>query len=356
MRPTRYSKRWGFPSGSMWTESFRPESLSDVIGQEHITDRLSYMVSQLHEKGDDGSVPHLMFAGRAGTGKTTTAIALMKDLFGTDWSSNFVELNASDERSINVIRTTVKDFSKRGVVGSYLVNGKEKPIPFNVVFLDECDNLTQDAQSALRRIMERYSKQTRFILSCNYPEKIIDPIRDRCAFSNTRFRPIDKKVVFGALKAIRGDQNLSITDKALKAISSSCDGSMRKALNILFTVTRTPDEATIEDVREVVSTISRSRIKEILGLAIQANGLDDSDPQFLKIHQHIDQQIETHASHGMSGVEILEAFFQLVDQDPNVPLKLRREIYRSIGEAMYQTAIAQDDLLVVRVFLRKVTV
>ena len=344
----------GISDKPMWIENHRPSSLSDVVGQDHIVQRLRYMVDQIHDHGNDGSFPHLMFAGRAGVGKTTTAVALMKDLFGEDWSSNFIELNASDERSINVIRTTVKDFAKRGVIGSYRKDDREIQIPFNVIFLDECDSLTQDAQSALRRIMERYSKQTRFILSCNYPHRIIDPIRDRCAFADARFRPIHKKAIFHALKRVVGTEDLSVETDALKEIAIVCDGSMRRALNTLFMITRSPDLATIEDVRDVVAIPSRSKVQDLLALAIDANRSDDQK-KFQKIHRQIDSVVERHAENGVSGIEILSLILDLVEQDPKVPNGLRRKIYGHMGEAIFQTSISQDEMLPIKVFLRQVT-
>tara|TARA_R110000824_G_scaffold288781_2_gene477224 strand:+ start:1044 stop:1937 length:894 start_codon:yes stop_codon:yes gene_type:complete len=296
-----------------------------------------------------------MFAGPPGVGKTSAAIALMKSMFADDWASNFIELNASDERSINVIRTTVKDFSRRGVIGTYLVDGKTQPIPFNVVFLDECDNLTPDAQSALRRIMERYSKQTRFILSCNYPHRVIDPIKDRCAFSDSRFQPIDKKVIYRSLKNVVQEKDLSITEPALKLVATHSKGSMRKALNLLFSVTRVPDEAEVDDVVEIVNELSPAKAREILGLALEANRLEPDDPKYLQIHRQLDKLIETMAERGISGVEILDLFYRTVTHDDQVPLKLQRVIFESIGEAIYWTSVSQDDMLSVKTFLRRVT-
>lgn len=339
----------------MWSESFRPNSLSDVVGQDHIIKRLEYMVSRLHTTGDGASFPHLLFAGPPGIGKTSAAVALMKSMFGEDWNSNFVELNASDERSINVIRTTVKDFSRRGVIGSYLVDGRTQPIPFNVVFLDECDNLTPDAQAALRRIMEKYSKQTRFILSCNYPHRVIDPLKDRCAFSDARFRPIDKKVIYRALKRIVEEKELNITEGALKSVSVHSQGSMRKALNLLFSVTRVPDQADEDDVSEIVNELSPTKMRELLGLALQANGKDATDPMYAKIHRQIDSLIERMGERGISGIEILDQFYQAVADDGDVPIALQRVIYESIGEAIYWTSVSQDDMLSVKTFLRRVT-
>ncbi|MFW6265549.1 MAG: AAA family ATPase, partial [Halanaeroarchaeum sp.] len=147
----------------IWVEKYRPERLADVVGHEDIIDRVESYVAR-----DD--LPHLLFSGPAGTGKTATASAIAKELYGDDWRENFLELNASDERGIDVVRDRIKNFA-RASFGGY---------NYRIIFLDEADALTSDAQSALRRTMEQFSNNTRFILSCNYSSKIIDPIQSRC--------------------------------------------------------------------------------------------------------------------------------------------------------------------------------
>ena len=339
----------------LWAESYRPQHLADVIGQEHITKRLDFMVAELHRLGNDGGFPHLMFAGPAGTGKTSLAMALLKTMFGDDWNANFVEMNASDERSISVIRTKVKEFARRGVIGTYLNHeGKAIPIPFNVVFLDECDNLTPDAQSALRRIMEQYSKTTRFILSCNYPHKIIDPIKDRCAFSDTRFRPIAQTSVKAALTNVCEREDLEITDDAVDRIATVCRGSMRKALNILFASTRVPTEATVEDVEDVVSEMTPKARTRLLQTAFEASKTKD-DEKYRNLTRRMDRQVETLAENGFSGTDILESVFRAVSEDKKMPVALQRTIFGSIGDALYHASIAQDDILVVKAWLRRLS-
>jgi len=344
----------GLAPQSMWTESHRPQHLDEVVGQDHITRRLRYIVDNVHSHGD-AAFPHLMFAGPPGTGKTSTAIALMKTMFGDSWESNFMELNASDERSISVIRTKVKEFSSRGVIGTYEIEGRKSQIPFNVVFLDEADHLTPDAQAALRRVMERYAKQTRFILSCNYPHRIIPAIRDRCAFSSTRFRPISKKAILTAIERVVASEGLTVGPEALEALASLSGGSMRSALNILYSASRIPGEVEVEDVREVAVEMSPEKVRQLLALAIEASSLDDENPKWLKIHRRLDSVIEKLGSRGMSGPEIMEAFHRTVSEDQNVPMNLRRAIYKHLGEATYWCAHSQDDLLPVKTFLRRVS-
>ena len=157
----------------IWIEKYRPSNLSEVVGQTTITTRLKNYVKER-------SMPHLLFAGPAGIGKTTSAIALSKELFGDLWKHNLHELNASDERGIDIVRGKIKEFARTAPLGE---DG------FKIIFLDEADALTSAAQAALRRTMEKYSRTCRFIMSCNFSSKIIDPIQSRCAVF--RFKPIN---------------------------------------------------------------------------------------------------------------------------------------------------------------------
>jgi len=149
----------------MWTEKFRPDNFSDIKGQKDIVKRIKAFVEQKN-------MPHLLFAGPAGVGKTTLSLVVVKQLYKDMWRENFLELNASDERGIDVVRVKVKEFARTKSIGN---------VPFKIIYLDECDALTKEAQQALRRTMENYTQTCRFILSCNYSSKIIEPIQSRCA-------------------------------------------------------------------------------------------------------------------------------------------------------------------------------
>ncbi len=163
---------------ALWTEKYRPKTLDEIVDQEEIVTRLKEFVKK-------GTMPHCLFAGPPGTGKTTAALCLARDLFGERFQDVFMELNASDERGIDVVRTTVKEFARMASLST---------VPFKILVLDEADNMTGDAQSALRRTMEQYTRSCRFILSCNYSGRIIEPIQSRCALF--RFSPLpEEKIV-----------------------------------------------------------------------------------------------------------------------------------------------------------------
>ena len=194
----------------IWTEKYRPKTLDEVVGQSSVTDRLKGYV-------EAKNMPHLMFAGTPGTGKTTCALALARSMYGDSWRGNFIELNASDDRGIDVVRGKIKDFARTAPI-----EGAE----FKIIFLDESDALTNDAQGALRRTMEKYSKTCRFILSCNYSSKIIDPIQSRCAVF--RFRPLSNEDIREYLERICKEENLEVEEGALDALVYIARGDMRR--------------------------------------------------------------------------------------------------------------------------------
>ncbi len=235
---------------TIWIEKYRPAKLADIVGQDEIVERLSSYVKS-------GNLPHLLFTGSAGIGKTTAAVTLAREFFGDSWQMNFRELNASDERGIDVVRNQIKQFARTTPLGD---------ATFKILFLDEADALTTDAQAALRRTMESYAQTCRFILSCNYSSKIIDPIQSRCAIY--RFKPLGPDAIKEEICHIAAREKLSITGSAMDAIVYIAQGDMRKAINALqgaAIVDTTIDE---KMVYAITSTARPDEINELLTLSL----------------------------------------------------------------------------------------
>ena len=220
------------------TEKYRPKSLDNVIGQTDVVKLLKRYVKEQH-------MTHLLFSGEPGTGKTSCAMALIKDLYGEDYKFNVLTINASKETGIDNIRTKVNHFAMTKMSGDY---------PFKIIFLDECDHLSEPSQAALRRVMEQYSEHTRFILSCNYLYKIIKPIQDRCSLY--RFKELDFDELHEALKNVAQTENIEISDDSLRTIAVSSRGSLRRALTTLEDVTIGADKG-VDDglVKRVVGQV-----------------------------------------------------------------------------------------------------
>ncbi len=237
----------------IWIEKYRPERLDDIVGQDEIIRRLkSYVKTR--------NLPHLLFSGPPGVGKTAASISIVKEIFGEGWRNNFIELNASDERGIDIIRHKVKDFARMAPLGK---------ADFKVIFLDEADALTNDAQSALRRTMERYSATTRFILSCNYSSKIIEPIQSRCAVY--RFKPLSADAVRKRIGFIASEEKLKVSEGGLSAIEYVAGGDMRRAINALQAAALLGDEVDEETIYQITSTARPEEIRSFIKTAISGD-------------------------------------------------------------------------------------
>ena len=204
-----------------WVEKYRPRKLKDITYQ---TDVKISLKKSLQTK----NIPHLIFFGPSGCGKTSTILALSRELFGEKYiEDRIIELNASDERGINVVRDKIKTYAKQSV------SNNSKLPPWKIIILDEADSMTSDSQYALRRIMEEYSRITRFCIICNYHNKIIDPIKSRCSLF--RFKPIPEKEIIKKLNKISKSENMNCSTKILRKIVDICKGDLRYLINFTFT-------------------------------------------------------------------------------------------------------------------------
>lgn len=297
----------------IWTEKYRPERLEEVYGQERIIERLKAYVQEK-------SMPHLLFAGPAGIGKTTSAIALSKEMYGQDWSANFLELNASDERGIDVIRNKIKEYAR---------TSSSSEIGFKIIFMDEADSLTPEAQAALRRTMEKYSHNCRFILSCNYSSKIIDPIQSRCAVF--RFRTLLDDDVKDWIERISEKEGLDISESAKKILIRICEGDLRRITNLLQISASTTSDITADVVRKSANVARPEDIRDLVGDAVEG--------QFRKAKEKLDKLI---MEDGLSGEDIIK---QIHDEVYDIPIdsKKRMRLIDRIGEAEFRLVEGSDE-------------
>jgi replication factor C small subunit len=234
----------------IWTEKYRPSKFPNLVGQDEIIKRISSLTNSLN-------IPHLLFAGPAGTGKSTLALIVVKELYGQNWRDNYLELNASDERGIQIVREKVKNFARTKSLGN---------VPFKVIFLDEADALTPEAQQALRRTMENYSSTCRFILSCNYSSKIIDPIQSRCAIF--RFKLLEKKDIEKVIYKISENEKLTVNPESIEILYEGSEGDCRRAVNLLQATASISPNITPELVSTIISNAKPKDIKVVLDYAL----------------------------------------------------------------------------------------
>ena len=241
-------------SDVMWVEKYRPKDLSELVNQKEIKGSLSGLIKNQSE------MPHLLFSGSAGVGKTTTAICISHQILGSAWKDYTLELNASDERGINMVRERVKKFSRFA--------GLDSQIPFKIIILDEADEMTSDAQTALRRIIEDTAKFCRFILIANNISKIIDPIQSRCAVF--KFTRIDEKEIIEQLKIISKKEKVKVEEIGLKEITNYAGGDMRHAINLLQAVASTGN-ITESSVKAAAGLTKTNDVSDILKLSVSGN-------------------------------------------------------------------------------------
>jgi len=308
-------------NSAIWTEKYRPSTFEEVKGQEEILTKIKAFVEQQN-------MPHLMFSGPAGVGKTTLSLVIAKELFGESWRQNVLELNASDERGIDVVRVKVKDFARTKAIGN---------VPFKIIYLDESDALTKEAQQALRRTMENFTRTCRFILSCNYSSKIIDPIQSRCAVF--RFKPLKKEDIFSMVDKIAVKEELQISPEAKEVLYEICEGDCRKLENVLQSCSVINKNIDKELVYSMASVAKPKEVKEILEMALRND--------FVTARSKL---LDLMLEYGLSGMDVIR---QIQKEIWNLETDDRKkvEIVEKCGETEFRMSEGSDEFIQLESFL-----
>lgn len=301
------------PSSQPWVEKYRPKQVKEVAHQEEV-------VRVLTNTLETTNCPHMLFYGPPGTGKTTTALAIAHQLFGPElYKSRVLELNASDDRGINVVRTKIKDFAAVAVGSGNRQGGYPCP-PYKIIILDEADSMTEDAQNALRRTMETYSKVTRFFFICNYISRIIEPLASRCA--KFRFKPLSEDVMSSRILHICNEEGLSMDQEALSTLSSICEGDLRRAITYLQSAARLYG-----------SSISSKELISVSGVipqsAVQALFTVFKSGEFDAANKEVSNVI----SEGYPVAQMLSRLFELIVSSDDISDVQKARICKRLAEA-----------------------
>ena len=300
---------------TIWTEKYRPKKFDEVVGQDDIIKKVQNLTKAMN-------IPHMLFAGPAGTGKSTLALIVVKELFGANWKENYLELNASDERGIDVVRQKVKDFARTKALGN---------IPFKIIFLDEADALTKEAQQALRRTMENFTSTCRFVMSCNYSSKIIDPIQSRCVIF--RFKLLEKKDIEKRVKYIAEKEGLEITPKTIETLYEVSEGDFRRVINILQAASSITPSITPELVDTLVSAAKPADIKIVLEYALAGD--------FIKAKEKL---LDVMLKESVSGTDIIKSIQKEV-WNLQIDDELKVKLTEKTGETEFRMVEGSDEFI-----------
>lgn len=288
---------------TMWVEAYRPQSLDQIIGH-------SDAVNKLHDWVDDPSVPHMLFSGPQGTGKTAAINAFAKDKYGSGWKNNVMSLNASDERGIDVIRDKVKSFARQSTAVG-------ENADYKIIHLDEADQLTTSAQPALRRIMEQFSDETRFMLTCNYQNKIIDPLLSRCAIFN--FQPLTDSEIKTFLDRVVSGEGLNVDEDILWDLVEHSRGDARKAVNTLQAAAQN-GEVDTKSINALVSVVNDDQIEKILDKSVSGD--------YGEAMGDLDQMLKD----GIDSQTICDSFLRVI-QNKDWPTQAKIKSISKVGTA-----------------------
>lgn len=312
-------------SYEMWAEKYRPQSLSEMVNQKEIVERLESFVKTKN-------IPHCIFAGPPGTGKTTAALCLARNLYGAGYREHLMELNASDERGINVVRKTVKTFARMRSIGE---------IPFKIMILDEADNMTRDAQQALRRTMERFTGTCRFILIANYSGKIIEPIQSRCA--PFRFAYLSREDHDIYLRRIIEKENVKMSDDGLDAIFEVCGGDLRKTTNTLQAAASLGRPIDAETIYSVIGRANPADVREMITLAMKGD--------FIGSREKLREMI---LKYGLAGIDIIRQIHIEIFRS-GLPEKWKIKLADAIGEIDFRLIQGADEEVQLSALLARLT-
>ena len=300
-------------SFEMWAEKYRPKTLDEMVNQKEIVERLKSFVKSRN-------VPHCIFAGPPGTGKTTAALCLARDLYGDVYREHIMELNASDERGIDVVRETVKTFARVRSIGE---------VPFKIMILDEADNMTSDAQQALRRTMERYTETCRFILCANYSGKIIEPIQSRCAPFRFTFLPREEHDKY--LKFIAESEGVKLLDEGLDAIFEVCGGDLRRAINTLQAAASLGKPIDSKVVYSIAGRANPADVQKLIETAMKGN--------FIEARKQLRDMIQ---KYGVAGSDIIRQIHIEIFRT-EIPEQWKIKLADIVGEIDYRLVEGADE-------------